>query len=378
MASIETRRNAAGAVTSYRVVWRDGGGRRSQALPTLEQAQQWKAVLEAAGHDTVRATEALLSRGTTTPPLTEVAAQHLDTLTAVQPYTRRKYEGYLRLHLAELAPRPVATITEADVAAWIRRMQEKGSSPKTIRNSHSFLSAVMATAVRRGWREDSPCNSRMLPRDDHTRDRATFLTLAQFAAIEEHLPPEERPLFRFMLETGLRLSEATALYPEDVDLDGPVPLARVNRAWKQGSHGGEGGWFLGPPKSRRSRRTVSLAPTTVDGVRPLVEAAEPGTLVFVTGHGHGHTPKHRTREKKWRRAIARAHAAGTLPTTCRPRIHDLRHSHASLMLAAGMPLHELSARLGHASITTTVDVYGHLVPDAHARGAALAANVFGS
>ncbi|QCP08332.1 hypothetical protein FDF08_10390 [Micrococcus luteus] len=52
MASIEPRRNGDGVVTSYRVVWRDLGAKRSQAVASLEQAQQWKAVLEAAGHDT--------------------------------------------------------------------------------------------------------------------------------------------------------------------------------------------------------------------------------------------------------------------------------------------------------------------------------------
>lgn len=377
MASIEPRRNGAGVVTSYRVVWRDLGAKRSQAVASLEQAQQWKAVLEAAGHDTARATEALLSGGMATPPLVDVAEQHLAGLTGAQPYTVRKYRDYLRLHLASLAPRPVATITEADVAAWIRDMQAKGMSPKSIRNVHAFLGAVMATAVRRGWREDSPCNARMLPRDAHTQDRATFLTLAEYGAIEERLPADERALFRFMLETGLRLGEATALQPGDFDLDGPVPLVRVSRAWKQGSTGGEGSWFLGPPKTRRSRRTVSLAPSTADLVRELVTTAEDAALVFITSRSTGHTPRHRAREKKWRAAVATARADRAIPAGRAPRIHDLRHTHASLMLAAGMPLHELSARLGHTSITTTVDVYGHLVPDAHARSAATASAVFG-
>lgn len=102
MASIEPRRNGAGVVTSYRVVWRDLGAKRSQAVASLEQAQQWKAVLEAAGHDTARATEALLSGGMATPPVVDVAEQHVAGLTGAQPYTVRKYRDYLRLHLASL------------------------------------------------------------------------------------------------------------------------------------------------------------------------------------------------------------------------------------------------------------------------------------
>lgn len=376
MASIETRRNAAGHITSYRVVWRDRGEKHTQTLTSLEQAEQWKAVLEAAQHDTDRATQALLSTGASAPPLAEVAETHLSRLTGVQPYTVKKYRSYLRLHLAELAPRPIATITEGDIAAWIRTMQAKNASVKTIRNVHAFLGSVMATAVRLGHREDSPCSTRMLPRDNHTEERATFLTLDQYRIIEARLPEIERPLFRFMLETGLRLGEATALRPEDFALDGAVPIVRVSRAWKQGEAGGEGSWFLAAPKTRRSRRTVSLAPSTVDLVRPAVESAEPSGLVFTTLRPPQYTPKHRSREKKWRGAVNAAVTAGDLPVGFRARIHDLRHTHASLMLAAGMTLHELAARLGHASITTTVDVYGHLVPDVHERAATTASAVF--
>jgi integrase len=55
----------------------------------------------------------------------------------------------------------------------------------------------------------------------------------------------------------------------------------------------------------------------------------------------------------------------------RPRIHDIRHSHASMMIAGGMNLYELANRLGHESIITTTKTYGHLVPDAHFRAAAM-------
>ncbi|MGO4589497.1 tyrosine-type recombinase/integrase [Paenarthrobacter sp. 2TAF44] len=55
----------------------------------------------------------------------------------------------------------------------------------------------------------------------------------------------------------------------------------------------------------------------------------------------------------------------------RPRIHDSRHSHASMMIAGDMNLYELANRLGHESIITTTKTYGHLVPDAHFRAAAM-------
>ena len=60
----------------------------------------------------------------------------------------------------------------------------------------------------------------------------------------------------------------------------------------------------------------------------------------------------------------------------RPRIHDLRHSHASILLGAGVPIHVVQVRLGHESIKTTVDTYGHLLPDAQAMAANAASVAF--
>ena len=62
----------------------------------------------------------------------------------------------------------------------------------------------------------------------------------------------------------------------------------------------------------------------------------------------------------------------------RPRIHDLRHTHASTLLGAGVPIHIVQLRLGHESIKTTVDTYGHLLPDAQAMAASAASLAFGS
>lgn len=375
MAHIETRPSSTeGGSPKYRVIWRDNGQRRTQTVATLEQAQLWKATLEAAGHDTERAEEALLAQARKTPTLAAVAAVHLDRLTGVQPYTIKRYQGYLKTHLSELATRPVDVITEPVLADWIRSMQAKGSSVKTIMNVHGFLSGVMSTAVRRGAIEHNPCNGRMLPRNDHTRETATYLTVPEYAKVEAHLPAEHRALFRVMLETGLRLGEATALRPQDLSLDAQVPVCRIDKAWKQD---GAGGWLIGPPKTKRSRRTVALAASTVSLLRPLAAATTPAGYLFPSASGDTTNPGHRQHLRVWSRAVAAAAADDDWPTWKKPRIHDLRHSHAALMLAAGMNIYELSARLGHESIKTTVDTYGHLVPGAHARAATTAQDVFG-
>ena len=80
-----------------------------------------------------------------------------------------------------------------------------------------------------------------------------------------------------MLETGLRLGEATALRPQDLSLDAQVPVCRIDKAWKQD---GVGGWLIGPPKTKRSRRTVALAASTVALLRPLAAATNPEGYLF--------------------------------------------------------------------------------------------------
>jgi integrase len=84
-------------------------------------------------------------------------------------------------------------------------------------------------------------------------------------------------------------------------------------------------------------------------------------------------PQHRQWLDEWYAAVK----AADLGLDQRPRIHDLRHGHASICIAGGMNLFELAARLGHASILTTTNTYGHLAPDVSFRNAALVERVMG-
>lgn len=361
MATIEERKNAQGKITSYRVVWRAEGKKYQQSTSTLQGAQDWKKVIEAAGGDRERAEVAFLKSTSDTPPVAEIAELHIGRLISVQPYTVRTYQSYVRNHLGPLAALPVDKVDEDDMIDWIQWMVGKDSSVKTIKNVHAFLSAAFDTAVRRKYRPDNPANSRLLPKSDATKDATTFLTMAEFSNVEQHLRTESRPLFRFLISTGLRLGEALALQPSDIDLNGAVPAVRVTKAWK---HGAGSSYVIGTPKTRRGRRTVALAPSTVELIRPTVEACKRSDYVFVPARAE-QAPGYRQVQVDWKGAVKRSELTKT------PRIHDLRHSHASLMIAAGMNLFELATRLGHENIATTTEVYGHLVPDAHFRAAEL-------
>jgi len=363
MATIEARKNASGRVTSYRVEWYDKGQRHRQTLPTEVAAIQWKALLEAVKHDTQAAQTALLRQVSRSPSFEEVAHGHIERLINVREYTIKRYRGYIKNHFGSLAHLPVDQIKEDDLIHWIKAMVKKGCSPKTIANVHGFIHAAMNSAVRRGLRTDNPCNGRLLPKDDATEDKAMFLTMEQMNAIIDQADEWHRPMWRLLIGSGLRLGEATALLASDFQLDAATPSVRIMKAWQEM----EDGWAVGAPKTKKARRTVALAPSTVTAIRERVEAAPKGKPVFSISPGTTVYPQHR----QWLDAWYAALKASKLELDQRPRIHDIRHSHASMMIAGGMNLFELANRLGHESITTTTNTYGHLVPDAHFRAAAM-------
>jgi integrase len=363
MATIEVRKNSAGHVTSYRVEWYDNGVRRRQTLPTETAAAQWKSLLEAVKHDTHAAELALLRQVSRSPSFEDVALGHIERLINVREYTVKRYRGYIKNHFASIGHLPVDQITEDDLIRWIKAMTKKGCSPKTVANVHGFVHAAMNSAVRRRLRPDNPCNGRLLPKDDATEDKAMFLTMGQVNAIIDHASEWHRPMWRLLIGSGLRLGEATALTPTDFQLDAATPSVRIMKAYQEM----EDGWAVGAPKTKKARRTVALAPSTVEAIRARVEAAPRNTPVFTISPETGVYPQHRQWLDEWYDAIK----AADLGLERRPRIHDIRHSHASMMIAGNMNLFELANRLGHESITTTTKTYGHLVPDVHFRAAAM-------
>ena len=111
------------------------------------------------------------------------------------------------------------------------------------------------------------------------------------------------------------------------------------------------------PKSRRSRRTIDLAPTLRAALAKLPSRFQ-GGLVFCGADGEPINPDNFI-HRDWARVLRRAELR-------RIRFHDLRHTYASLLIAQGAHPKYIQAQLGHASIQTTLDRCGHLMPDAHA------------
>jgi integrase len=255
-----------------------------------------------------------------------------------------------------------------------------------VANHHGTLSAAFNEALNEGQVATNPCRGVRLPRkDSHTDidDDMCFLTPEELTMIVGQLGELDKPIPWILARTGLRWSELTALQVGDVDLMAKPPRLKVVRAWKRDA---AGGYKVGPPKTPRSRRTITLDAATFELLLPLVTARPAGAWVITTRDGVSPMP-HATFMRHWHRvlygikprtvdkkltaeqvaAIApeerldRLGLVGTGVLEKRPRIHDLRHTHASWLLSdPTVSMYRLQRRLGHESITTTEGTYGHL------------------
>jgi integrase len=257
---------------------------------------------------------------------------------------------------------PLTALTRDDVRRWVKQHEGK-ASPKSIANYRGLLSAALGEAVLSGRIASNPCAGIRLPRrDDQTREEHVFLTRAQVERLAKALPKPVQFVPRVLARTGLRWGELTALQVGDVALGAKPPTLTVARARMRGE---DGGYIIGPPKTRRSRRTIALDAVTVRELRPHVVGHDPRD--FVLSLPNGEPVPHSTFAVMWREALfgngtpekPGLVAEGVVARA--PRVHDLRHTHAAWLISAGVPLPAIQRRLGHESITTTIDTYGHLL-----------------
>lgn len=364
MAQIQRRTSKDGR-DSWRVGWyEDGRLRWSPTIATGEGAAEMQRMVETIGP--AAALVVLNARsgrdvGTGVPLLRDYFDRHLDLLGgSATPGTVADYRRMAeRTWLPSLGGLPLDTITRETVAAWVtwqrRQIAKRTGKPysaKSIRNAHGLLSSVLAHAVEdRAVPQvtENVAYRTKLPHDEVGHE-LEVLTADEWARLEDAMQEHYRPLLRFLVATGCRFGEATALQVGDVDLGRRT--VRIRRAWKKG----EAGVYLGAPKSERSRRTIVIGPAVVADLRAACEGKPYDALVFTGQQGKRITAQH-FNTRQWARAKA---AAGiTKPITP----HGLRHTSASFLLARGESPLVVQRRLGHESLATTSKVYAHLLTD---------------
>jgi integrase len=233
-------------------------------------ALRWLEILGKVGPDQARAMLNTLCNTVAAPEITveQWCETHITKLTGVGPGTPGQYRAYIRndikLFMGDMG---LSEVTRDTIAEWITYLSGDGelehnrNASKTIANKHGFLFSVMASAVRAGLIAANPCEGTRLPEGLGTE--MVFLTPDEWTVLHDCLMPRWRPLATFLLLSGMRFGEATALTIGDID--SRKGTCRINKAWKYtGSHSKR---VLGPPKTKKGKRTISLAPEALEGLR---------------------------------------------------------------------------------------------------------------
>lgn len=345
--TITERHTAAGRRTFRCAVWDNAAGKRIyKTFPTEAAAKSWGRAMEVK----VKSGEAAAVE---TRTLAQAAADWLARANAgtasnasglpYKPSVLRGYEASLTKHVLPVLGRAkLAQIRIDMVQDMIDRMVIAGQAAQSIRNHVTPLRVIFADARRQRLMTHNPLDGIKLPSGGKARDRiaAPAEAVKLIAALDR-----DRALWATAFYTGLRRGELMALDWSCVDL--VEREIRVTRSYDPAADEGER-WVA--PKSKAGTRTVPFPELLL----PFL-TAENRTEGLVFGPD-GETPFNASAVRK--RAVTAWGAAGLDPIT----LHECRHTYASLMLAAGVPMTLVSKWMGHSSITITVDRYGHLVP----------------
>jgi integrase len=276
------------------------------------------------------------------------------------PKTAQNYEHMARKHLIPgLGAIHLSQIRPDHIQQYLGDKLASGLSAKTVRHHYVTLHTALAHAVKHGLLGRNPCDN-VTPPKFHQAEMKVLDEERIHQLLEAARSTEYYPLFYFMLFTGCRRSEALALRWRDVDL--LMGQVSINRSLHQLR---DGTFVFRQPKTARSRRLISLPPSASIVLREHHEKqlALRSTLEMpltdddlVFGHYDGKPYLPDTITHYWIKLTRRLGLEGI-------RLHDARHTHATLMLKANVHPAVVQRRLGHASITTTIDTYSHLVPE---------------
>ncbi|WP_288337878.1 site-specific integrase [uncultured Gordonia sp.] len=348
MASVQFRPLADGT-KRWRVLWREAGKQRNLTFWDEDSAGDFARDIDLHGAEEALRIRGVIDAGGREVTLTQWLRAHVDSLTGIQQATRDRYLSYITHDIAPtIGVMPLSAVTEATIGRWVTDLGD--ASGKTVQNKHAFLSQGLKAAVRAGKIDRNPCEGRRLPRT--LRQEMVFLSRAEFdrvhAAIGGRQPWSDLALW--LVTTGMRFGEATALRPGDIDLD--EGLCRISRSWK---YSGSYQRTLGTTKTRRSDRTISLPPQAVEVARRRSVTDHEWLFSLSSGREVGPQDFHNRAWRKAREVLLNDKGEGK-----KPRVHDLRHTCASWMIAAGVPLVVVSRHLGHEDIQTTANTYSHV------------------
>lgn len=275
----------------------------------------------------------------------------------LSPRSYERYEGIVNLHLIPgIGSLLLSQLRSEHVQRHYAEELRSGLSASTVKYEHTVIHKALETALKWSLISHNIADGVDIPRPRHKEintwnehDVNNFLEAAKDSIYY--------PLFHTALFTGMRRSELLGLQWKDIGLD-QISVNRALHLLRDGTY------VFTQPKSEKSRRTIALSPSSVITLtehkqkqrkyRSALGLSQPeDDLVFSTAEGKPFRPD--TVSRAWATMAARAGVKVI-------RLHDARHTHASLMLKQGVHPKIVQERLGHSSIQITLDTYSHVAP----------------
>ena len=279
----------------------------------------------------------------------------------VETSTLAVYRSYLDKHfIPTFGRRPMGKILPSEIQRWVTTATEHGLSAASVRKYHTMLHSVFERAQRDRVITFNPCAHTELPKVLKKKTRT--LTPDEYVAILASLPAQHRLMVETAINTGLRWGELIALKPRHLDLIKRTLTVEETVVEVSIKNSPTGARMLTKPYPKDNEpRTMELQPDLITQLTDSITTRHlgPGDLLFATREG---TPISRNtfRTRIWLPAVKASGVGFDV------RVHDLRHAHASWLLAGGSDLKSVMDRMGHAQITTT-QKYLHTLPDADAK-----------
>lgn len=281
---------------------------------------------------------------------------------SVKPRTYDRYSQAIRTHiLPALGSLRLTKVSASALQSFYATKLNEGLAPGTVAHLHAVIHRALEAAMRLDLIARNPATLITVPRQP--RKEQQVLTPEQvrtlLAAVEGH---PLQAFFTLLTMTGMRRGGALALHWADVQLDEGNADVKYTL-----EHTNGGSYTFAPPKTERSRRRVPLNTTALAALKhlrlqQLEQRLAAGTLwqdgdfVFTDGNGRALRGNH-ILQRQFAPLLKRA----GLPNI---RLHDLRHTAASLLAHQGVHVTTVSRLLGHSSTSMTLDIYSHAFPDA--------------
>lgn len=240
----------------------------------------------------------------------------------------------------------VNKITAADVRRWQNELMSQGYSQTYLKTINNQLTAIFNYAVRYYDLAANPCR-KAGSMGKGKADEMLYWTKEEFNSFIEAIIDKRESYLAFMIMywTGVRIGELLALTPMDIDLENNV--IHINKSYQRLNRKD----VITEPKTPRSIRDISIPDFLAEDIRDYLDSLynpdSEGRIFPFTKHFLENEMKRGCKESGVKKI----------------RIHDLRHSHASLLVSLGFSPVEISDRLGHEKIETTIDTYSHLYPE---------------